>query len=596
MLIGHCKGEPINIDLDRLIETRMFLCANSGSGKSWAIRRLLEQTHGHVQQFVIDPEGEYRTLRERYDYVIAGRDGDVPADPRSAALLCRRLLELGTSAVLDIYDLELPKRKLFVKNFLDALVNVDKSLWHNVLVVVDEVQVFAPESGDSIAAQSVINLMTMGRKRGFCGVIASQRISKVSKDAIAEANNLIIGRAALDIDMKRAADTLGFNRDHQALVRTLPAGNFYMFGPAFSNQEVAEVSVGPIVTSHPKAGQRSAPPPPAPAKIQKVLSQLTDLPKEAEQEAANLSEARQQIATLRKELSAKPPTPKSEPDTEALEKARAAGADSVKKILAREIGKYERATVGHLKAGALVFENIGRQLAITVKTFSDAKAAFLEQVEQNPSIPGMEGIIEEAKATRPFHPQRVENKRSEGGPTSPRVERTRPQAENNSNGDLSGVARKILAALAELEACRISEPPRVFVAMLSGYGNVKSAGFVKAISGLSSSDLVSYPSSGTVALTDLGRENVNHPSRPATTDELQNRVFGVLGGIKATTLETLVNAYPAAMERADLAERCGYTNVKSAGFVKAISTLSSLGLVEYPDRGTIKAKAFLFLQ
>lgn len=81
-------GPQLRCDLDRLITTRLLIQANSGGGKSWALRRLLEQSHGHVQQLVLDPEGEFATLRERYDYVLAARSGgDTVADPRLAAAL-----------------------------------------------------------------------------------------------------------------------------------------------------------------------------------------------------------------------------------------------------------------------------------------------------------------------------------------------------------------------------------------------------------------------------------------------------------------------------------------------------------------------------
>lgn len=56
-------GSPI--DLPRLLETRLLIQANSGGGKSWALRRLLEQTTDQVQQIVIDPEGEFASLGRR---------------------------------------------------------------------------------------------------------------------------------------------------------------------------------------------------------------------------------------------------------------------------------------------------------------------------------------------------------------------------------------------------------------------------------------------------------------------------------------------------------------------------------------------------
>src|SRR3990167_5423334 len=132
-------GPRVTCDLDRLVNSRLLVQANSGAGKSWALRRLLEQTHGQIQQLVIDPEGEFASLRERFDYVLAARQGgDTATDARTAKLLAERLLELGVSAILDIYELKPHERVRFVKVFLDALVDAPKALWHPVLVVRSE--------------------------------------------------------------------------------------------------------------------------------------------------------------------------------------------------------------------------------------------------------------------------------------------------------------------------------------------------------------------------------------------------------------------------------------------------------------------------
>ena len=146
-------GDGLPIDISRLIETRLLLQANSGAGKSWALRRILEQTHGTVQHLVIDPEGEFASLREKFDYVLAARSGgDTAADPRTAKLLAERLLELGVSAILDIYELKPHERVRFVRLFIDALVDAPKALWHPVLVVIDEAHVYCPEKGEAESA------------------------------------------------------------------------------------------------------------------------------------------------------------------------------------------------------------------------------------------------------------------------------------------------------------------------------------------------------------------------------------------------------------------------------------------------------------
>src|SRR5271156_1053230 len=187
-------GYSIPIDTEKLIESRLLITATSGQGKRWAMRRILEQTHGHVQHIVIDPEGEFFTLREIFDYVLARAglesERDCPADVRSAELLARRLLELGVSAVVDIYDLKPDSRTLFVKLFLESIMEAPRSVWHPVLIVIDETHLFAPQSGNSQSGAAVADLMGRGRKRGYAGVCASQRFSKVHKDVAAMCQNV----------------------------------------------------------------------------------------------------------------------------------------------------------------------------------------------------------------------------------------------------------------------------------------------------------------------------------------------------------------------------------------------------------------------
>ena len=55
-------GKTLHVDVDRLVISRALIQANSGAGKSWAIRRLLEQTHGRIQHVILNlrvlPPGE----------------------------------------------------------------------------------------------------------------------------------------------------------------------------------------------------------------------------------------------------------------------------------------------------------------------------------------------------------------------------------------------------------------------------------------------------------------------------------------------------------------------------------------------------------
>lgn len=305
-------GTPLEIDLDELVASRLYVEANSGGGKSWALRALLEQTHGHIQQFVIDVEGEFYSLRERGEYLlVGGENGDCPADPATAGVLARRLLETGASAILNLYDLsvgdpdhpETNERALFVRNFLTSMMTAPKSLWHPVLVVVDEAHLFAPEGRKCVSKRAVIELMSQGRKRPFCGVLATQKPTKISKDAIAEANNVLIGRAARPGDIRAAALELGLDSKESKVLKVLMPGEFYALGPAFKNENgIVRARIRQVLTTHPRPGKVAPPTPPARGRIREMLAELADLQVEAKNEVADLEAARAKIVLLEQRL------------------------------------------------------------------------------------------------------------------------------------------------------------------------------------------------------------------------------------------------------------------------------------------------------
>lgn len=293
-------NKEISIDIPKLIEGGMVILANSGGGKSYAIRKIAEEAVTQVQVIILDPEGEFASLREKYDFILAGKNADVPVEVRSASLLATKLLELGKSAVIDLYELHPSERQRYVKLFCEAMVNCPKELYHPVLVILDEAHEYVPEGKPSEATWAVESLASKGRKRGQRLILASQRISKLSKNASAECNNKLIGRASQDIDMKRAGDELGFNKESLKDLRQLKPGEFFAFGPAISD-EVLKIKIGEVQTAHAKVGYKNANKvPPASHVIKQVLGALADLPQEAEKEAKTIAEFKKQINELQK--------------------------------------------------------------------------------------------------------------------------------------------------------------------------------------------------------------------------------------------------------------------------------------------------------
>ncbi len=531
-----------NIDLQKLIDSRLLVQANSGGGKSWLLRRILEQSHGKVQQIVIDLEGEFSTLREKYDYVLAGKGGDTPATPQSAGLLARKLLELNVSAIIDLYELPHQDRKRFVRLFLESLINAPKVLWHPAMVIIDEAHVFAPEKGQSEAMEAVIDLATRGRKRGYCAVLATQRLSKLNKDAAAECNNKLIGRTGLDIDMKRAAEELGFTKKEQYLsLRSLVPGEFYIFGPALSTS-VEKVKIGEVQTSHPKAGSRSLTKTVPPTdKIRRVLGKLADLPEEAKKEAKTLQEFKTQLVESRQEirrLNTRSIETKTDPAVieRAIEKAVLAAV---------------RKTEAEFAKKTIEFTNKIKEWSIYVQKLRGVLSTIGVALEKIKSIGNQPDEV--AKYVAPKFAIKAEVKPRREQPSDTRPDTTEIDETNDTSklGAMVVGERKILIAIA-------GDPEgitRNHITVLTGYKTTSRNEYVRR---LKLRSYIEIRGERIVATQEGIKALGNDYEQLPTGHELQDHLMRTLPMGEKKILGVLLENYPNVISREEISEQTGY--------------------------------------
>lgn len=251
----------VDINPRKLIANRALAWGNSGSGKSVLMRLLFEAFAPQFPVLIIDAEGEWSSVRSHFNVALIGpRDDqvDAPADPRLAGDIALRLLGLNCSAVLDLSELVLAEQQRFVRLLLEGLIAAPSRLHGPRLIMIDEAQQFAPESGDAESRAAVVDLMRRGRKRGLGGLVATQRLSDLSKSVVAEANNRFVGRLAADVDLKRASELLGFTgRSQWPALRTLKPGEFFVTGPALDTTDVIRFRTNPkTITRAPEPGTR----------------------------------------------------------------------------------------------------------------------------------------------------------------------------------------------------------------------------------------------------------------------------------------------------------------------------------------------------
>lgn len=577
LTLGHTPAGPLHLDLPSLINTRGFVTASSGQGKSWLIRLLIERIGSRAQVIVLDPEGEFSSLREKLPMLLVGEGGELAADVRTAKLLARKLAELKLSAVIDLYDLaDWDERRAYVAEFLTGLMNVPKSLYHPIVVAIDEAHQFAPksDSGGAEAAtasrRAVNSLMSAGRKRGFCGILASQRISKIHNDAIADAKNRFIGGITLDNDQARAADELGIPKAERIKLRDLEPGEWFCYGPALP-RGVSRFHTDMVATSHPQAGQRHvAEVPPAPDAIKKLVSELGDLPKQAQAETDQLTAYQTQVADLTRQLRARPVQVQTAPPQKVVERVE------VTVFRDGEVARLESA-VSALATISQQFGVFGQSIVAAGQQFQSASAEVggaLKGAVARVNVP-----VKIEPVGQPFKPM--------AQPTVYVSHRQPPVAElaiSDTSRKLAKAERSILTVLSQRGARTKRQ-----VAVQTGYA-VKGGGFNNAVSALAAAGHLAR-SGDNLSITDTGVAALGSLEPLPTGRALLDHWLAQLAKAERAVLAVLADYHPTTIDKHEVARLAGY-EATGGGFNNALSRLRTLELISGANQ--LKASDDLF--
>lgn len=476
------KGRnPLILDAAKLIRRCALIQGARDSGKSYLARVIVEQTIAKgLQTVILDPEGEFSTLREKLNIMIAGKDGDVPVEISSAELLARRIAETGVSTVVDLSGLkkkvkvkgkknqfEYPRYE-FVQIFLDTFDQLPKTLLKRPrLFVLDEAHDMAPEQGKgySPATESIITLLSEGRHRGLGTILLTQRISKLRLDAANECGCFIVGRTAPK-DLPTAQDHLGITKKEREELRDIDDGVFWAAGSGLSVKQPTRFHARSSITTHPKPEDlHTLTTPPAPQAIKKILKEFEALPPSKEdEEAADFAEAKLRIKALERDLrkaaAAKPNTVAKTPvqspgvtqeawrsllhDYNGLQQ-RLAEAHKLLDKLSKAAGRRETALEKEIDSLKQKTRQIAQKLSDTVE----------DPRRELPPLPDL-ALLTAQPAVRPVARPVVRNSPSvaptrppSNGATRTGTPQPRPRGSRRSNGASSSGFERMLHALAQ---------------------------------------------------------------------------------------------------------------------------------------------------
>ena len=206
--------EPIDIPVAEILTGRGFITGKSGSGKSNTASVIAEELlEIGLPLLIVDTDGEYFGLQERYEILHASTDdrGDMAVGPDDAERLAGLALDGNVPIILDLSDFVDPSEgKELVTRVLREIFRMEDARRKPFLIVIEEIHEYLPEQGaHGQLGELLVQIAKRGRKRGLglCGI--SQRPAAVDKDFITQCDWLVWHRLTWQNDTNVVRQLLG---------------------------------------------------------------------------------------------------------------------------------------------------------------------------------------------------------------------------------------------------------------------------------------------------------------------------------------------------------------------------------------------------
>lgn len=558
---------------DEAIDDRLAFVGTSGSGKTYAmmtaVERLLERKSKVV---MVDPLGVAWGIRLKANgkdaafpvVIFGGKHADIPITEQSGRLIGEAIASMAESAVVDLSELgSKAAERRFMLGLLEAMYrNAAGEPFH---LIFDEADLWAPQKSLEPQLQNLMeNIVRRGRVKGFIPWLITQRPAVISKDVLSQVDGLV----AMKLTSKQDRDALGAwiegqadraeQKDFNSKLPAMQRGHGIVWIPGRGVLRAAKFPTKQTFDSSrtPERGETRRTPELKPIDIGKLKAVIAAIETERAKPKAVAK------ATLAPDAAV--------PDQAAIERAIAAG---VEKALADARPRIfeEGRRVGHTEGQQEALRSVQAAIA-AVKPREPTLAAL-------PPRPAPSAPSTTISATPP-RPIATREPASATGTLPEGFQISRPQ-------------QRILNVLAWFESIGLASQAKDVVAFMAE-ASATSSSFTNNLGALrNQAGLIDYPAPAEVCLTPLGRQFAEPPERSLSLEDLHRNIKAHLERPQQRILDVLIELYPSAITKAELAERVE-ASATSSSFTNNLGRMRSLGFIDYPTGGQVIATRLLF--
>jgi uncharacterized protein len=551
---------------DDVITQSIALLAVRRAGKSNAAAVIAEEMHRAGLPWVaIDPKGDWWGLRSSRDGngpgllvpIFGGLHGDMPLAPEAGPLIAELITEENLTCVLDVSEFASKAAQMrFLTDLAERLFRLHGKHPQPRHLFLEEADDFLPQRVQRDQARCVgawTKLVKQGGSRGLGITLISQRSAVVNKDALTQTETMIALRTTSPQDRKAISEWVSYHDVARELVDSLPGlddGEAWVCSPHWLGRHgqppIQRIRFRQRSTfdsgATPTLRQRRKPATIADIDLGALLGRM---------EAVTEKAAQDDPARLRKRIA-------------ELERKAKVPADSADVVRLAAENRDLRAQLAAVRAKPAD--------QVEVPVLQPGEVAAIEQ-----AITGMRDVAAslELALSRASRIAPVPAPRP-----APAAPVTKPAVTVVADtGSLSKAQRAVLTVLAQFPDGRTKRQ----LAMLAGY-SAKGGGFNNSLSSLRTSGLIERGEP--IRVTEEGLSALGEweplPEGPALIDHW----MGQLSKAESAALRALLDAYPAALTKAEIAAQAGY-EANGGGFNNALSRLRTLQLID--GRGEMRA-------
>lgn len=221
-------AEGLELSLDSVIGKSIAILGIRGSGKTNTAAVIIEELLKYnFPVAIIDIDGEYWGLKEKYEILVVGKGNnvDIELDVIHSEAIAKFFVEKGIPVILDFSNFLMNEIYQFLVNFFKVVWELSGKLRKPSLIVIEEAHEFIPQGIKTELKEYIARVALRGRKRGISLLIISQRSAKVDKDTLTQCEILFLHKVIHPVDLNVYKALLPLpSRDVEGLVSELQVG------------------------------------------------------------------------------------------------------------------------------------------------------------------------------------------------------------------------------------------------------------------------------------------------------------------------------------------------------------------------------------